>query len=256
MSAQPNVIACRLSSYAPFEAGAYEHIASLGLRHVEIAVPPPEALDTTAAELERHGLRASSLHGECDLGRADADALVAEQMPAFERLDCGIMFTSVRRGEIPVDTAYRRLRAAADVAAQHGVTLSLETHPDLITNAGVALQTIQAVDHTHVRINFDTANVHFYNRGVDTVEQLRRLVSYVASVHLKDTDGAYRHWHFPALGGGVVDFAGVFRVLDAAGFRGPCTLEIEGIEGEERTERLVRERIAASVAYLRTLGRF
>ena len=165
------------------------------------------------------------------------------------------MFTSVRRDEIPLETACERLRAAGAVAAEHGVTLSLETHPDLVTNAEVALATMQAVDHAHVRVNFDTANVYFYNRGVDAVEQLRALGPHVASVHLKDTDGGYRNWHFPALGAGIVDFASVFQVLDAAGFSGPCTLEIEGIEGEDRTEQLVRDRIAASVEHLRVLGR-
>jgi len=255
LAASRNVIACRLGSYAPFERAAYAHLASLGLRHVELAVPPADELEAVAAELERHGLRASSLHGECDLGRADVAARIAEQMPALARLGCAIMFASVRRGEIPAETAYERLRAAGDVAAAHGVTLSLETHPDLVTNADVALQTLRGVDHPHVRINFDTANIYFYNHHVDCVAELGRLVAHVASVHLKETDGGYHHWHFPALGAGIVDFAGVFRVLDAAGFAGPCTLEIEGLDGEQRTETLVRERIAASVSHLRALGR-
>ncbi|MFQ5805564.1 MAG: sugar phosphate isomerase/epimerase family protein [Phycisphaerae bacterium] len=255
MAGQGSIIACRVSSYEPFAARAYEHIAALGLRHVEIPVPAAEALDAVAAELRKFGLAASSLHGECDLSRPDLDKRLAEQMPAFAALDCKLMFTSVRRGEIPADTAYGRLRLAGEVAGEHGVTLALETHPDLVTNADVALQTLRAVDHPQVRLNFDTANVYFYNREVDCVEQLRKVVRYVAAVHLKDTDGGYRHWHFPALGAGIVHFAQVFEVLDEAGFRGPCTLEIEGIQGEEKSERLVRDRVAASVNYLRKLDR-
>ena len=141
------------------------------------------------------------------------------------------------------------------MAARQGVTLALETHPDLITNAQVARQTMEGVDHAHVRVNFDTANVYFYNHGVDAVEELRRMLPFVASVHLKDTDGGFRSWHFPALGRGIVNFRGVFELLDQAGFTGPCTLEIEGIEGEEKTERLVCDRIAESIGYLRGLGR-
>ena len=196
------------------------------------------------------------MHGECDLSRADIARQVADQMPAFAALGCSIMFVSARRGDLPPETAYARLREAGEVAAGHGVTIVLETHPDLITNADVALQTMRGVDHPHVRVNFDTANIYFYNRGVDGVAELRKIVPYVAAVHLKDTDGGYRHWHFPALGEGIVDFAGVFDVLDAAGFAGPCTLEIEGIEGEQKTAELVRRRIAQSVDYLRSLGRF
>jgi sugar phosphate isomerase/epimerase len=250
-----SILACRLSSYEPFEARAYAHIASLGLRHVEIPVPPPDAIEATAEELRRHGLSASSLHGECNLNRPDLEEQIAGQMPAFEMLGCRIMFTSAQRGALPADTAYARLRAAGDVAGEHGVTLALETHPDLVTNADVALQTMSAVDHARVRLNFDTANLYYYNREIDCVAHLRQVAQYVVAVHLKDTDGGYRHWHFPALGEGIVDFARVFEVLDGAGFAGPYTLEIEGLEGEEKTARLVRERVAASVSYLRKLGR-
>lgn len=249
------LIACRRSSYGPFEACAYEHLAGLRIRHVEIALPPPEKLDATRAELERFGLTASSLHGQCDLTRTDLAEQIAAQMPAFAALGTRLMFTSAQAGEAPLETAYDRLRQAGDVAGDHGVTIMLETHPDLATNAAVARRTMQAVAHPHVRINFDTANVHFYNRDIDAVSQLREIIPHVAALHLKDTDGGFKHWWFPALGRGVVDFRGIFTLLDEAGFTGPCTLEIEGIEGEERTQRLVCDRIAESVEFLRGLGR-
>ncbi len=255
MSPARSLIACRFSSYGPFEARAFEHIAAVGLRHVEIMVPAADELEATMAALQRHGLTASSMHGQCDVGRADLAEQVSAQMPAFAALNCKTMFASAQRGELPADTVYTRLRAAGAAVAEHGVTIVLETHPDLMTNAEVALRTIRAVDHPQVRMNFDTANLYFYNRGIDCVQQLREVVPYVAAVHLKDTDGGYQHWHFPALGEGIVDFAGVFEVLDQAGFTGPCTLELEGIEGEEKTELLVCDRVAASVEHLRKLNR-
>jgi len=250
-----NMIACRTQSYAPFVSLAYEHLASLGIRYVEIPVPKPEELDATRATLQRHGLCASSLHGECDISRPDIAAQIAAQMPVFAALGTKIMFVSVKAGETPHATAFARLREAGAVVARHGVTLALETHPDLITNATTALATMHGVDHPNVRLNFDTANIYFYNQDVDGVEELRRIAPYVAAVHLKDTDGGYRHWHFPALGRGVVRFPTVFKLLDECGFAGPCTLEIEGIEGENRTERLVCDRVAESAGYLRGLGR-
>jgi L-ribulose-5-phosphate 3-epimerase len=250
------LIACRMASYGSYQAVAYEHLASLGVRHVEITVPNANRIEATRAELARFGLSASSLHGGCDVGREDVARQVEDQMPAFAALGTRIMFVSVKAGETPRETAYARLREAGDVAARHGVTIAMETHPDLITNGDVALETMRAVDHPHVRVNFDTANVYFYSQGIDGVAELRKAAQYVAAVHLKDTDGGYRHWHFPALGRGIVNFREVFGVLDEAGFNGPYTLEIEGIEGEEPTERLVCDRIAESIGYLRRLGRF
>jgi sugar phosphate isomerase/epimerase len=250
-----SIIACRTSSYAPFTALAYEHLAQLGIRFVEIPVPPPAEMETTRAALQRYGLSASSMHGACDVTRPDIAQQVADQMPIFDAFGTRTMFASVKAGQTPLETAYERLRAAGEAARQHSVTIVLETHPDLVTNADVALATMGAVDHPNVRINYDTANIYFYNRDVDGVQELRRVASYVAAVHLKDTDGGYRHWHFPALGRGIVRFADVFKVLDETGFSGPCTVEIEGFEGEQPSGRLVFDRIAESVGYLRGLGR-
>jgi L-ribulose-5-phosphate 3-epimerase len=250
-----NVVACRAESYDPFVLLAYEHLAGLGIRHVEIPVPKAAELNAAIAELGRHGLRASSLHGECDVRRADVADQVAAQMPAFAATGARIMFVSVKAEGAPLATVYGRLREAGAVAAEAGVTIVLETHPDLVTNADVGLATMQGVNHPNIRINYDSANIYFYNHGVDSAAELRRLAAFVGAVHLKDTDGGYRSWNFPALGRGVVPFKDIFAVLDAAEFQGPYTLEIEGIEGETRTQRMVCDRIAESVGFLRGLGR-
>lgn len=249
------IIACRARSYAPFEHLAYEHLASLGVRQVEIEVPPPDEVDRVRAELAHWGLTATSLQGRCDLQRPDLADQIRAQLPALATLGARILFVSVRADDTPLETVYARLREAGAVAASAGVTIALETHPDLVTNAAVAMATMSGVGHPNVRINYDTANIYFYNQGVDGLAELRRVLPSVASIHLKDTDGGYRHWHFPALGRGIVDFVGVFAALDSAGFTGPCTLEIEGVEGETKTERLVCDRVAESIGYLRGLGR-
>ncbi len=250
-----NIVACRVGSYGQFSSIAFEHLAGLGIRFVELMVPAPSELDRMLAELQRFGLSASSLHGECDVRRPDTSQQVRLQIPAFRALGTKIFFASVRADETPLATVYERLREAGAVAEEHGITLVLETHPDLVTNADVALATMRGVNHPHVRINFDTANIYFYNQDVDGVDELRRVAAYVGAVHLKDTDGGYRHWCFPALGRGVVRFAEVFSVLDGVGFAGPYTLEIEGVEGEPPSERRVCDRVAESVGYLRGLGR-
>ena len=250
-----SIIASRTANYGEFESIAMEHLASLGIRHVEIRVPSDGEVDATRAALAKHGLTAGSLQANCDVARSDIARRIEAQMPAFDALAARYMFVSVKAGQTPLDTVYGRLREAGDVAASHGVTIVMETHPDLVTNADTAHRTMESVNHPNVRVNFDTANIYFYNAVVDGVEELRKIVEYVAAMHLKDTDGGYRSWHFPALGRGIVNFRDTFDVLDRAGFDGPCTLEIEGIEGEKATERMVRDRMAESVDYLRGLGR-
>ena len=83
---------------------------------------------------------------------------------------------------------------------------------------------------------------------------MRKVIDFVGAVHLKDTSGGYRTWYFPALGEGVVDFPRVYRELNAKGFHGPFTMELEGIDGENLTEEGAKERVATSVRYLRGIG--
>ncbi len=126
------------------------------------------------------------------------------------------------------EVAYQRLRRAGDVARKHGVIIVLETHRDLGANGDVHLETMRRVNHPNVRVNFDTGNITFYNRGTDAVTELKKIIDYVATVELKDHNGKYMDWNFPVLGKGVVDFPGILKVLEEHHFHGPITMEVEG----------------------------
>jgi inosose dehydratase len=114
------------------------------------------------------------------------------------------------------------------------------------------------LDHPHVRINFDTGNIAYYNEGIDPVGELEAVKGLVRNVHLKDNRGRFEDWYFPALGdGGAVDFRRVLSVLDSAGYGGAYTIELEGIQGEAEPGLDARvERVARSVAHLRGCGYF
>jgi inosose dehydratase len=160
----------------------------------------------------------------------------------------------VKRGELDKATAFARLREAGETGALYGVTIVMETHPDMITNADVALETMRGVNHPNVRVNFDTANIHYYNQGVDGIAELKKVLDYVGAIHLKETNGRFKTWFFPAFGEGIVNFNEVFRVLNERKFYGPFTMEIEGVEGENLTREQSEERVARSVEHLRKLG--
>lgn len=152
----------------------------------------------------------------------------------------------------------RNLAAIGDEAARLGMVYCFETHPGLCRNAAAMLDTMQALQHDHLRLNFDTGNILYYNAGANVGEPLQQVAPFVRHVHLKDTNGKPGEWHFPALGaGGAVDFGAVRRILCDCGFGGPFSLEIEGIAGEPPPELdLYRRRIADSLAHLRQCGYF
>jgi sugar phosphate isomerase/epimerase len=247
-----NLIAVNLGSYGRYRETAPAHLQRIGIRHVEIGVPAPDKTEETARQLEGHGLSISTMIAPCDLTKP-SEAFVPAARTA-QAMGVPILFISAKAGDLPRDQAHQRLRERAQIADQHGVTLSLETHPDLAENATVARDTIEAVNHARLGWNLDTANLYYYNEGISAVEECRQGLDLIRSVHLKDTNGGFHTWHFPALGDGVVDFAGVFRLLNERGFYGPFTFELEGIEGESLTEAETQARVARSLDHLRELG--
>lgn len=249
-----NTIAVNLASYQRFAEGAFAHLESIGVRHVEIAVPAPDAVEDTRRRLDRHGLSATSLMCPCEL--TEDPETMRPHLEVGRALNVSLFFVSVKAGDaLSKPEAYRRLRGRADLAAEYGITLSLETHPDLCENAGEARATlVGAGRHPRLGWNLDTANLYYYNHNIDAVEQARQGADLITSVHLKETNGAYHAWWFPALGEGVVDFAAVFGALGERGFHGPYTLEIEGVEGETLDEAATQDRVARSIEHLRRLG--
>ena len=249
-----NIIACNLGSYRQFGAGAYAHLPEIGLTNVEIGVPSAESIDEVQSNLNAHGLTATSLLGRCDIQSETVVSDFQSTLEIADKMGVKIIFASVHAGDTDRNAVYDRLRAIGENAAPSGIKVCLETHPDLIHNGDIALETMQAVNHPNICVNFDTGNVYYYNHNVTAVGEVEKVIPHVCAVHLKDTNGGYRTWHFPALGEGVVDFKAVFQTLNAAGFYGPFTMELEGIEGEDLDESGVQARVADSLQHLKDIG--
>lgn len=249
-----NLIACRLSSYGEHADRAWTHLPELGIRHLELAMPESGQVRALQRRLEDHGMFASSLQANCEVARSDAAEAMTWQIETCAELGAEICFLSAHAGDTPKETVYEHLRAIGEVARKHGVIVALETHPDLVGNGDDGRATMEGVNHPNIRVNFDTANIYFYNHGADAATELAKELDFVAAVHLKDTTGEYHTWNFPALGTGVVDFRAVFRMLGERGFTGPYTMELEGVEGHEMdlAERL--RYVSDSVKHLRDIG--
>jgi sugar phosphate isomerase/epimerase len=251
-----NPLTVRLSNYGQFQEAAWTHLPLIGLHYVSMDVPKPEEIALTKQRLAQHGLSALVLRGETDLGRPGCLDELAAQLAICEKMGVKYMFLSPKHTGMPKEVVYERLRQAGEIAGKLGVTIVLETHPDLGTNGDVHRETMERVNHPNIRVNFDTGNVTFYNKGTDAVTELKKVIDYVATVELKDHGGQYKSWNFPMLGKGVVDFPGVLRLLEQHGFQGPLTIELEGVQGTEMDESQTKSYIAQSVAYIKSLGEF
>jgi inosose dehydratase len=276
------IVSCFTNSYGA--AGvwtAVEQIRAAGLEYLELAlrghdfgglVIPESAVITEKADdatarafcdhLARHGVKVSG----CNVGGADLRTREGVELTR-RRIEFAARWFAVPvvisgAGQ-PADLDERRaivehLRQLGDTAGALGVTIALETHKGPTQNAAAMLALIDDVDHPRVRLNFDTGNIAYYNRGFDPADELEKVKHLVRNVHVKDSRGGFEDWYFPAVGdGGSVDFRRIRQILDGVGFRGPYTVEIEGIGGEPEPSLEERQqRIARSAQHLRSCGYF
>ncbi len=251
-----NPLAIRIMNYGKYQDAAWTHLPWIGMHYIFLSTPRPDQVAATQKRLADHHLRPLVLRGDTDLGRASSVDELAGQLAVCHQMGVKYMFLSPKHTGVSKEVAYERLRRVGDIARRYGVIVALETHPDLGTNGSVHLETMKAIHHPNIRVNFDTGNITFYNHHADAVTELKKIIDYVATVELKDHNGQYKVWNFPVLGTGVVDFPGVLKVLEAHGFRGPITMEVEGIHGVSMNESQTKKYIADSVVYIQSLGNF
>jgi sugar phosphate isomerase/epimerase len=252
----PLRLACRINSYGDFQDAAWEHLPTTGIEFIFLNVPSAEEVEKTKQRLKESGLTVIVLRGDVNLSEESSLLELEQQLSICQEMDVSFMFLSPKRHDATKETIYHRLRKAGDIADKYDVTIVLETHPDMGTNADVHLETMKQISHPRVRVNFDSGNIHYYNEGRDAADELNKIIDYVATVEIKDHSGVFHEWNFPTLGQGVVDIPKVLRVLRANGYEGPVTMEIEGINGVEWDEETTKRAIEDSVAYLRSLDNF
>ena len=132
-----------------------------------------------------------------------------------------------------------------DAFAQEGVRFALEVHPTEIAFDIVTAERALAALDGHAAFGFNYDPSHLAYQGVDYIEFIRRFGDRIAHVHVKDvwwspgpTDAgvfgghtdfgdARRFWDFRSPGRGRVDFEGVVRALNRAGYAGPLSVEWE-----------------------------
>jgi sugar phosphate isomerase/epimerase len=138
-----------------------------------------------------------------------------------------------------------RWRPVLDAFDAADVCFALEVHPtEIAFDVATARRALDAVG-AHPRFGFNLDPSHFGYQGVDYLGFVRAFGERVFNVHVKDvwwSDGPTpigvfgghsdfgadgRHWDFRSPGHGRVDFEGLVRALNQAGYEGPLTVEWE-----------------------------
>ena len=120
-----------------------------------------------------------------------------------------------------------RLRGYGDLVAQENCILAVEPHiGQELDTPEKAKWLMQAVDHPHVRLNFDYS--HFLVQGIELAHALELTSRYAVHAHIKDgrmVDGNVR---FALPGDDRLDLAAYLHAVRAAGLDVPITAEVSG----------------------------
>jgi len=129
-----------------------------------------------------------------------------------------------------------------DVARDEGARFAFEVHPGQIAfdlySAEMALDALNG--RPEFGFTFDPSHLHW--QGVDPIEFVRRFADRIYHVHVKDSaltlngrsgvlnsylssGDSRRGWQFRCPGRGGIDWEGVIRALNEAGYAGPLSVE-------------------------------
>lgn len=251
-----NIIACRPGCCSLPLPEAMAALKGAGIHNVEIGPPENNDYDGLAKLAADAGVNISSLATSTKLDDPADIGRIETTIRGAARIGTRIIFLSASVGNATYEEGIRALQDLAAKASRAGVVLSIETHLPFAHNGDTARKTLESVGSPGLGYNFDTANIYYYNpKGIDAVEELKKALPYVTSVHLKESaKGEPGSFDFPVLGAGIVNFPEVFRLLGKRGFRGPYTLELEGslVSGLPVAEQIGK--VEACLAYLKRIG--
>jgi sugar phosphate isomerase/epimerase len=152
----------------------------------------------------------------------------------------GLKLVTFHAGFLPHDesdpayeTLLHRLRLVADLMAENGAHIALETGQESATTLRSFLKKL---GRANVGVNFDPANMILYEKG-DPIEALRVLGPFLKQCHVKDakqTQVPGTWGEEVAVGTGEVDWPAFFGVLEELGFTGYCCIEREA--GNQRVQ--------------------
>ncbi|MEN6458241.1 MAG: sugar phosphate isomerase/epimerase family protein [Thermoguttaceae bacterium] len=163
----------------------------------------------------------------------EARLVEMKEIADFARL-LGVDAVGLHVGFVPHETEdvrYHGVVAVTRELCDHCLGNSQNVHLETGQEAADdLLEFISDVDRENLFVNFDPANMILYGCG-EPIEALRKVGSYVRSVHCKDAKWAShpgRDWGAEVpLGQGDVGIEAFLRELNEQGYTGPLTIERE-----------------------------
>jgi sugar phosphate isomerase/epimerase len=147
---------------------------------------------------------------------------------------------------------YKVMSDAAAHAQDKGVKLVMKPHGGISGSSEEILRVIKEVNHKNFSIWYDAGNIIHYT-GKDPVAEIEPIAPHITGFCAKDC-GELKGDVMLQFGEGKVDFAAVFKKLEAGGFNGPVMVECckigatpEETTANARANREFLEKVLASI---------
>jgi sugar phosphate isomerase/epimerase len=255
--------------FAPYTIDqALEGLAQAGYRACEIGAVKGwfEHIDpdtVTDAEIDRIGrkladlgLRPVSLSGHAQLQTAEGAARFARAIDIAAALGMQVVntYTGDATTEAEREAYFANVAALCDKAAQLGLKIGMETDSNMLPTAQAGVAILDRIDRPDVLgFNYDPGNVVYYT-GADPLTDIHYALPRLVHFHFKDKIGGKGVFNFPPPGDGEIDMTGLLTILDAAGYRGPISAEVEFDERGWPDYDACRAAARRSVENLRGMG--
>ena len=214
----------------------------------------PEYLDGLKRQLAASGLTANmgALRSRHDIPIEETVASLKKEIDNAAFLGLKYVMTFGIDNPAQFDHYFTAMAAAAAYGAEKGVQVVMKPHGGSSGASDEIVAAMKKVGHPNFRIWYDAGNIIYY-MDKDPIEELKPIVQYVTGFCAKDC-GAPKGDVMIQFGTGKVDFAGVFKVLKAAGFNGPVMVECcavgdtpEATAGNARANREFLEKVLAGI---------
>lgn len=198
------------------------------------------------AKLSDHGLTAIAAGGGSNVMTQEGLDMLVRKLDGAAKLGAPALDTgSLSTKDKDADTITREtavfcenMAKAGDEAAARGITICLETHGGLTGTVPSCIDLMQRMEHPHVKIGYDPANIRFYE-GASPLDRLSELIPYIGHVHAKDQIGGKDAANFPTVGKGEVPYADIIPGLLGGGYAGCISVErAQGDTSEQRAQEL------------------
>ena len=214
----------------------------------------PEYLDGLKRTLAASGLTATmgALRSRHDVPLEETVKSLRKEIDNAAFLGLKYVMTFGIDDPAQFDHYFQSMARAAAYGAEKGVQVVMKPHGGSSGASDEIIAAMKKVGHPNFRIWYDAGNIIHYT-GKDPVEELKPIVQYVTGFCAKDC-AEPKGDVMIQFGTGKVDFAGVFKVLKAAGFDGPIMVECcamgdtpEATAANARANREFLEKVLAAI---------